>query len=84
MSASTTKPKTITATLVRGETFILAEQAFKRGKPQAVTPEVRAYLEEHAVDHVTRIGTGDDGENETYHYQKFKFSDGATDEQRQH
>jgi hypothetical protein len=78
------KPQTITATLVRGETFILRDQTFKRGVPQPVTPDVRAYLQEHAVDHITRVGTGDNGENETYHYQKFKFTDGATDEQPQH
>lgn len=65
--------KTIIATLVRGETYVLRDQTFKRGWPQPVTAEVRAYLQKHALEQVTRIGVGPDGENETRVLQKFEF-----------
>jgi len=71
------KPKTITATLVRGETFICRDgQVFRRGKPQQVTPAMRAYLEQHALEvrHYPARSEEDDPEGETRVFPKFEFA----------
>jgi hypothetical protein len=67
------KPQTIIATLVRGETFVLKDQMFKRGVPQPVTPEVRRHLEEHAIDRKFYPAMDESEEGELREFQKFEF-----------
>lgn len=66
--------KSLTAVLVRGESFTVNGQVFKRGQPQPISAETRRYLEQHATDHVFYPGTGDDGEGEVRVLPKFQFS----------
>lgn len=70
------KPKTITATLVRGETFICRDgQVFRRGKPQQVTPAMRTYLEQHAREEKHYPPRSeDDGDGEIRVFDKFSFA----------
>jgi hypothetical protein len=77
------KSQTITATLVRGETFVLGQQTFKRSRPELVTAATRRYLEEHAVDMKHYPDVGNDGEGETRVFQKFEFRNGEASEQEE-
>lgn len=49
-------PKMYNATLVRGKTYYLKNQEFKRNEPQKVDEATKLYLAEHAFDMVSVEG----------------------------
>jgi hypothetical protein len=73
------KARTLTATLVRGQSYLLrsadGSKLFQNGKPIRVTEAERAHLAEHAVDHVTLPARTDAEDYETREYQKFSFEE---------